>query len=338
MKSKRLLIGSIIVLSLLLVGTFVVFSMTTELGKVEKRNVLLSKSLTVQGNDFEYIPVNVTINGYSDGFLASLTVSEGQIIKFSHFPSIIYIPMWQEGTFNTSWSEGNHLDYGIGVSSDIPDMSISEVFVFANEDSYAKEVHFQFFRVWQEKNYPVMIVGIGMMAIGTGMGTGQKPNKLHVGYLICAYIIGLSMMPLSLTLISDFGYLIGQHWGIPIIASQIQGTILLEGLPLAVLLYLWLEKGGGSAYLESWNMGKKLRAIGLLLFFGFMINVALLTIDAITVWNFSSTKVEIEYGVTSVPNPLYFGLFGIACIMILSGIIAFTGLWLRKSKLPAVSA
>jgi hypothetical protein len=82
-------------------------------------------------------------------------------------------------------------------------------------------------------------------------------------------------------------------------------------------------------------MGKKLRAIHLLLLFGFMINVALLTIDAITVWNFSSTKVEIEYGVTSVPNPLYFGLFGIACIMILSGTFAFTGLWLRKSELPA---
>lgn len=335
MTRQKLLIGSIIALSLLLVGTFAVFLMATKLGEVQRSNILLSKSLTVQGNDFEYIPVNVTINGYSDDFLASLTVSEGQIIKFSHFPSIIYIPMWQEGTFNTSWSEGNNLDYGIGVSSDTPDMSISHIFVFVNEDSYAKEVHFQYFRVWQEKNYPVMIAGIGMMAIGAGMGTGLKPNKLHVGYLVCAYIIGVFMMPLSLTLISDVGYLIGQHWGIPIIASQLQGTILLGGLPLAVLLYLWLEKGGGSAYLESWNMGKKLRAIHLLLLFGFMINVALLTIDAITVWNFSRTKVEIEYGVTSVPNPLYFGLFGIACIMILGGTLAFTGLWLRKSELPA---
>jgi len=335
MTRKRLLIGSIIAVSLLLVGTFVVFSMATNLGEVQRSNVLLSNSLTVQGNDYEYILVNVTINGYSDEFLASFTVSDGQIIKFSPFPAILYISMWQEGTFNTSWSEGNHLDYGIGVSSDMPDTNISAVFVFANEDPYDKEVHFRFFRVWQERNYPVMIAGIGMMAIGTGMGTGLKPNKLHVGYLICAYIIGLFMMPLSLTLISDFGYLIGQHWGILIIASQIQGTILLEALPLAVLLYLWVEKGGGSAYLESWNMGKKLRTIGLLLLFGFMINVALLVIDNLTLWNFSSTRVEIEYGVTSVPNPLYFGLFGIACIMILSGIFAFTGLWLRKAELLA---
>jgi len=173
-----------------------------------------------------------------------------------------------------------------------------------------------------------MIAGIGMMAIGTGIGIGLKPNKLHVGYLICAYIMGLFMMPLLLTLISDLGYLIGQHWGILIIAPQIQGTILLEALPL-------VEKGGGSAYLESWNMGKKLRGIGLLLLFGFMINVALLTIDELTLWNFSSTSIEIEYGVTSVPNPLYFSVFGIACAMILSGIFAFTGLWLRKSELLA---
>jgi len=324
-----------IVVSLLLVGTFLVFLMATDLGEVERRNILLSDSLTVQGNDFEYIPVNVTVNGYSDDFLASLTVSDGEIIKFSSFPSTIYISMWQEGTFNTSWSEGNHLDYGIGVSSDMPDTIISPVFVFTNEDPYAKEVHFRFFRVWQERNYLAMIAGIGMMAIGTGIGTRLKPSKLHVGYLICAYIMGLFMMPLLLTLISDFGYLIGQHWGILIIASQIQGTILLEALPLAVLLYLWIEKGGGSAYLESWNMGKKLRAIGLLLLFGFIINVALLTIDALTLWNFSSTRVEIEYGFSSVPNPLYFGLFGITCAMILSGIFAFTGLWLRKSELLA---
>lgn len=335
MNRQKLLIGSIIAVSLLLVGTFVVFSMATNLGEVERRNTLLSNSLTVQGNDFEYIPVNVTINGYSDEFLASFTVSEGQIIKCSHFYDIMHFSMWQEGTCNTSWSEGNHLDYGMSVSSGTPDTSISPVFGFANEDPYAKEVHFQFFRVWQERNYPVMIVGIGMMAIGTGIGIGLKPNKLHVGYLICAYIMGLFMMPLLLTLISDFGYLIGQHWGILIIAPLIQGTILLEALPLAVLLYLWIEKGGGSAYLESWNMGKKLRAIGLLLLFGFMINGALLLIDNLTVWNFSSTKVEIEYGVTSVPNPLYFSVFGIACAMILSGIFAFTGVCLRKSELLA---
>jgi len=335
MKRQKLLIGSIIAVSLLLVGTFVVFLMTTELGEVQRRNSLLSNSLTVQGNDYEYIPVNVTINGYSDEFLASFTVSDGQIIKFSVFYNIMHFSMWQEGTSNTSWSDGNNLDYGMLVSSDIPDTSISHVFGFANEDPYDKEVHFQFFRVWQERNYPAMIAGIGMIVMGTGMGTGLKPNKLHVGYLICAYVMGLFMMPLLLTLISDFGYLIGQHWGIPIIASQIQGTILLEALPLAVLLYLWVEKGGGSAYLESWNMGKKLRTIGLLLLFGFMINGALLLIDNLTVWNFSSTRVEIEYGVTSVPNPLYFGLFGIACIMIVSGIFAFTGLWLRKSELLA---
>ena len=327
MKRQKLLIGSIIAVSLLLVGTFVVFLMATNLGEVQRSNILLSNSLTVQGNDYEYIPVNVTINGYSDEFLASFTVSDGEIIKFSSFPSIIYIPMWQEGTFNTSWSEGNHLDYGMGYSSDIPDTSFSHVFVFANEDPYAKEVHFRFFRVWQERNYLAMIGGIALMAIGVGIGVGLKINKLQIGYLACTYITGFFMMAFLANLIWSFG-----HLDILDIVLSLQGTILFASLPLGALVYLWLEKGGGLTYLESWNMGRKLRVVGFLLFCGVLINVALSTIDALTLWNFSSTRVEIEYGVTRVPNPLYLGLFGIACVMILSGIFAFTGLWLRKSE------
>jgi hypothetical protein len=328
MKRQKLLIGSIIVVSLLLVGTLVAFLMATELGKVERRNVLLSKSLIVQGNDYEYILVNVTVKGYSDDFLASFTVSDGETIKFSPFPDIIYLSMWQEGTFNTSWFEGNQLDYGIGYRSGIPDTSFSAVFVFVNEDSYAKEVHFRFFRVWQERNYPVMIAGIGMMAIGVGMGGRLKLNKLQIGYLICLYITGFWMMLFFVDFIWSFG-----HVGVLHMVLSLQGTMLFASLALGVLAYLWLEKDNGLTYLESWNMGKKLRIVGFLLFGGALLNIALLTIDALTLWNFSSTRVEIEYGFSSVPNPLYLGLFGIASTMMLSGIFAFTSLWLRKSKL-----
>jgi len=49
MNRQKLVIGSIIAVSLLFVGTFVLFLMATDLGEVERRNVLLSNSSTVQG-------------------------------------------------------------------------------------------------------------------------------------------------------------------------------------------------------------------------------------------------------------------------------------------------
>ena len=325
-RKQKLLIESIIVVGMLLVGTFtlMMFLMNTAFGQVEKNNILLNNSLMVQGNDYEYRTINVS----SGDFVASFTVSDGKIIKFYPF-SLGTFSMWQEGQFDPSWVESDHADYGMGI---ISDREISEpmYLVFLNDDFFEKEVHLRFFRVWHERNYLAMIGGIAMMAIGSGIGVGLKINKLQIGYLVCAYIAGFLMIPFFPTLVWSFG-----HFNFLIIVSSLQGSILLASLPLGVLIYLWLEKGGGSAYLESWNMGKKLRMVGFLLVSGVLLNVALLTIDALTLWNFSSTRVEIEHGVTRVPDPMYFGLFWIVCTMILSGIVLFSGLWLRKSELLA---
>jgi len=151
-----------------------------------------------------------------------------------------------------------------------------------------------------------------------------KMNKRFIGYSALMFIMGMFMVPLLLTVILDFGYLSGQHWGVSVIAPQIQATILLEALPFGVLMYIWLEKGGGSTYLENWNMGRKLRVVGFLPLSGFMMNVALIIID----------MRYVAYGVSPsvLENPIYLGLLWTSCALILSGIIVFIGLWIIHSK------
>jgi len=325
MKKQKLLIGSIIVAGMLLVGTFTLmtFLMNTAFGQVEKNEVLLNNSFTVQGSDYQIRgPVPIFVSGT---YVASFAVSEG-VIKFHVLDSAFY-QFWQEGEDMPFWVEADHADFGMSISVQ---SSEDLYFLFVNEDSYEKAVSLRVARVWLERNYLAIIAGIVMMAIGAGIGIGLKINKLQIGYLICLYITGFLMMPFFLTLVWSLG-----HLDILMLVSSLQGSILLASLPLGGLIYLWLEKGDGLTYLKSWNMGKKLRIVGLLFLSGILINVALLTIDALTLWNFSSTRVEIEHGVTRVPNPLYFGLFWIACTMILSGIVLFSGLWLRKSELLA---
>ncbi len=232
------------------------------------------------------------------------------------------------------WVETDHAECKLSKSSNYSPGVMAPLnamyFVFLNEDPYPKEVQYQITRVWNETNYLPILGGIAMIPIGMIMGIGLKVNKLQIGYLVCAYMTGFLIMPFFLALAWDFGCS-----PIFVIMSNIQHGILFASLPLGTLIYLWSEKGGGSAHLQSWTMGKNLRIAGLLLLCGVLMNAALITIDTLTLWNFSSTHAEIESGVTRVSNPLYFGLFGISCILILSGVVIFSGLWLRKTELLA---
>ena len=332
MARQKLLVESVVILGLLLIGSFILMSVFVNpaFAQVEKKDILLDNSLTVQGNDYEYRTINVS----SGDFVASFTVSDGKTIKFYPF-DLATFSMWQEGTLVPHWVETDYADYGMGItlSGSTTETSYPLYLVFLNDNSYEKEVHLRFFRVWHETNYLGIIGGIAMMAIGAGLGVGLKIKKLHAGYLMCIYVLGLVVMPLFMSI--AWNWIPSERYlAILSLASHIQSIILLGALPIGVLVYLWLQKGGGSAFLESWNVGKRLRIVYLLLLSGFLINVALITIDALMLWNFSSIRVEIEHGVTRTPNPVYFGLFGIACAMILSGIVAFTGLLLRKSELP----
>jgi len=332
MIQKRLWVGSVVILGMLLVGTYLLVH--SVFAQVERSNVLLNDSFTIQANDYQYRTTLIYSPAMPESaqYTASFTVSSGTI-KFSPFTPGTY-QLWQEGTYQPDWTEADHADYGMSIGSGTQADNFNMYFVFLNDASYDKEVHLQVARVWNETNYPGMILGIATIA--TGMSTGfitksknvLQIKKIHIGYLALTYITGVIMIPLFMMVtMGDLGYLLGQSWGISIIAPQIQGTILLESVPLAMLVYMWLQKSGGATYLKSWGIGKKLRLVGLLPFSGVMINIALLTIDALTLWNFSGTRMETQYGVTRIPNPLYYGLLGIACILILGGLAAFVGLW-----------
>jgi len=321
MPKNKLLIGSAIILGLLLIGTFILTH--SALVKVEKSEVLLNNSFTVQEDSHQIRgPVLISVSGE---YVASFTVSEGTI-KFYLLDPASY-QMWQEGKEPPFMVEENHADWGMSISTP---SSFDMHFLFVNEDSYPKEAHLQVSRNWPETNILGMIQGAAMMVIGTGLVAGLKMKKLHVGYLTCTYITGLALMPLflSIAFAAEFQW----EWSIFAITGFIRNTILLAALPLGALVYLWLQKGGGSAYLKSWRMGNKLRAVGLLPLSGFLTNVTLVTIDNITFWNFSGTRVETPNGITRIPNPIYFALLGISCILILSGFVAFTSLWIKHHK------
>ena len=332
MKRQKLLVGSIIVLGMLLLGTFTLMSFLVNpaFGQVEKSEVAWSGSLTVQGNETKWKDFGV-LSPYD--YIASFTVSNGTIKSCYPLHETLF-NYWQEGLFDPDFHETDRADYKLNTEPLEFAGAMGTVhlrfFIFVNENSYAKEIRYQITRVWHETNYLLILSGIAMIPIGMIMGIGLKVNKLQIGYLVCAYITGFLMTPFFLTLAWNFG-----HSPIFAIVANIQNSMALASLPLGALIYIWLQKGGGSAYLESWKMGKKLRIVGFSLLSGVLINVALITIDALTLWNFSSTRVEIEHGITIVPNPLYFGLFGIACILILSGAVVFSGLWLRKTELLA---
>ena len=304
---QKLLVGSIIVLGMLLLGTFTLVSFLANpaFGQVEKSEVAWSGSLTVQGNETKWKDFGV-LSPYD--YIASISVSNGTI-RSSHPLDETLFYHWQEGQFEPDFHETDHADYKLSTPSHsvvVTGAVYIRYFIFVNEAPYPKEIQYQITRIWHEKNYLAILSGIAMISTGMIIGIGLKVSKLQIGYLVCAYMAGFLMMPLFTILVWDFG-----HYDILMTVSSLQGSILLASLPLGVLIYLWLEKGGGSTYLKSWNMGKKLRIVGFLLFSGILLNVALITVDALTLWNFSSTRVEIEHGVTRVPNLcilVYFGL------------------------------
>lgn len=332
MKRRKLLVGSITVVGMLLVGTYTLMSFLVNpaFGRVEKSEVAWSGSLTVQGNETKWKDFGV-LSPYD--YIASFTISDATIKSCYPLDETLF-NYWQEGLYEPIFVEMDRADYKLSTEPLEFSAAMGKVylrfFIFVNEDSYAKEVQCKITRVWHETNYLPILSGIALIPIGMIMGIGLKVDKLQIGYLACSYVTAFLMMPFFLDLAWNAG-----HSPIFAIVSNIQNAMVFASLPLGSLIYLWLEKGDGSTCLESWNVGEKLRIVGFFLLSGVLINAALITIDALTLWNFSSFRVEIEHGVTRVPNPLYFGLFGISCAMILSGIVVFSGLWLRKSELLA---
>jgi len=143
-----------------------------------------------------------------------------------------------------------------------------------------------------------------------------KMNKL----LFVGYSITLSVMMFFLTYVVSWALFVTPYNFepaeiVPETISYIPALLMLEAIPLAIFTTLFLKKGGGLNYFETWNAGRKLRVSGILLLLGYTVATIPSLIDILTGWNFRFT----DYGYNPLyMNPIYIGLSLMVC-----GLVAF---------------
>ena len=106
--------------------------------------------------------------------------------------------------------------------------------------------------------------------------------------------------------------------------STIPALLMLEAIPLAIFTTLFLKRGGGLSYFETWNAGRKLRVSGILLLLGYAVATLPAPIDILMGFRFRFT----EFGQGDDYNPLYMNPIYIGLSMMVCGLIAFVYLWI----------
>ena len=157
--------------------------------------------------------------------------------------------------------------------------------------------------------------------------THLKMNKL----LLVGYSGTLALMMSILTFVvlwalyvahPTFGLEPGEI--VPEIVSMIPALLMLEAIPLAIFTTLFLKKGGGLNYFETWNDGRKLRVSGILLLLGYTVATIPAFIDILAGGRFRFT----DYGYDPLyMSPTYLGLYLMVC-----GLVAFVYLWITHHK------
>lgn len=155
--------------------------------------------------------------------------------------------------------------------------------------------------------------------------THLKMNKL----LLVGYSSTLAVMTSILTFVVhwcllEVPYLFEPNEIVPEIISSIPALLMLEATPLAIFTTMFLKRGGGLNYFETWNAGRKLRVSGILLLVGYTIATIPALIDILTGWSFRFT----DYGY----NPLYMIPIHIGLYLMVCGLIAFVYLWITYHK------
>jgi hypothetical protein len=107
---------------------------------------------------------------------------------------------------------------------------------------------------------------------------------------------------------------------------MIPALLMSEAIPLFIFVTLFLTKSGGLDYFKTWNSGKKLRAAGLLLLFGYIIATLPALIDVLSGFTFRLVENGIIY------NPLYMNPRYIGLTLIISGLVTFIYLWRTRPK------
>jgi hypothetical protein len=108
------------------------------------------------------------------------------------------------------------------------------------------------------------------------------------------------------------------------IISGIPYLLMLEAIPLAIFTTIFLKKGGGLNYFETWNAGMKLRVSEILLLLGYTVATIPAFMDILTGWSFRFT----DYGYNPLyMSPIYLGLYLMVC-----GLVTFVYLWITHHK------
>jgi hypothetical protein len=158
-----------------------------------------------------------------------------------------------------------------------------------------------------------------------------KMNKL----LFLGYSTTLSVMMFFLTYVTAWAMLVTPSYYsatspakiVPEIVSMIPALLMLEAIPLTIFVTLFLTKGGGLNYFKTWNTGKKLRATGLLLMFGYIIVTVPALIDVLSGFTFRL----VESG--TVYNPLYMNPTCIGLTLMICALGAVVYLWKMHTKI-----
>ena len=155
--------------------------------------------------------------------------------------------------------------------------------------------------------------------------THLKRNKLvFVGYFITLTV----MLSFLFYIVSWYLFVIPYRFEtaeiVPEIISGIPALLMLEAIPLAIFTTIFLKKGGGLNYFETWNTGMKLRVSGMLLLLGYTVATIPALIDVLSGWSFRFA----DYGYDPLyMSPIYLGLYLMVC-----GLVAFVYLWITHRK------
>jgi hypothetical protein len=115
----------------------------------------------------------------------------------------------------------------------------------------------------------------------------------------------------------------------PEIVSMIPALLMLEAIPSTIFVTLFLTKGGGLGYFKTWNTGSRLRSVGLLLLFGYIIAAAPALVDVSSGFTFRL----VENG--TIYNPLYMNPIYVGLTLMICGLAAVVYLW--KSHIEIVT-
>lgn len=298
--------------TLLLVGFIVLFTLPAE---ADKSRVEFEASLTVPANTYQYrtVAVYVPASPESATYVASFSVSSGGIVKFYPFDSALW-QLWQEGTFQPDWAEGNHGDFGMSISTGSQTGENIEFYlVVLNDASFSQDVKMQLSKTWHESNYLGLLTGSAIVSFGVGiiplLMFGK--SRLYLTYSTIMFVMTYLMVAFLTW---------AQYWSIPpnpsfTLTQAVPGVLFLEAFPLTVLLHL-LHKNNGFAYFKNWNMGKRLQISGVLLISGYIIPLASITLRMLSLnlhWSLDPDELT-TFSVT------------IGGLLMLTGLMIFIGL------------